>query len=217
MIAVGFFPRINHRKTQIEFHHNCCSLKPLRLVVTGNPGVGKHTSARLLARLLKAEIIDINKVAIDNKAITKKTDRGLEVNVKKLTALVARLLKSKSDLIIVGHLAPYVLAPADVGMVAVLRRSPYQLEKTLEKRGYPAAKVKENLASEILGVSLYDSIKRFGRRKVAEFDTTGKTPLQTAKMIVSVLHKESPRQLGVDWLSQVSGRDDMKRFFDLRF
>jgi adenylate kinase len=191
-------------------------LKRLRLVITGNPGVGKHTSAKIIAEKLGAEIIDINRVAIDNNAIKKKTDRGLDVDVKKLGALLAKSLKSKNDLIIVGHLAPYVIKPAaGVDMAAVLRRSPYELKTTFKKRGYSTDKSRENVASEILGVSLYDSLKTFGKRKVAEFDTTGRTPEQTASEIISVLCKKSPRQTGIiDWLALVSEKGDMQRFFE---
>lgn len=185
----------------------------MKLVITGNPGVGKHTSARIIADRTDAEIIDINKVAIDNKAIAKKTERGLEVDVKKLARLMTKMLKSRKDLIVVGHLAPYVIRPAGISMVAVLRRSPYELEKTLEKRGYSADKVRENLASEILGVSLYDSVKTFGRHKVVEFDTTDKTPDQTAGEMMRALRKK-PKQAGIDWLALVSERGDMQKFFE---
>lgn len=185
----------------------------MKLVVTGNPGVGKHTSARIIADKLGAEIVDINRVAIDNDAIAEKTERGSEVDLKKLKRLIAKTLKAKKDQIIVGHLAPYVVKPAGISMAAVLRRSPYELEKTLEKRGYGYGKVKENLASEILGVSFYDSVKAFGKRKVAEFDTTGRTPEQTASEIIHALRKK-PKAAGVDWLALVSEKDDMKKFFE---
>ena len=185
----------------------------MKLVITGNPGVGKHTCARIIAGRMGAEIIDINRVAIDNNAIAKRTGRGLEVDVKKLGRLLAKLLKSKKDLIVVGHLAPYVLKPAGVSMVAVLRRSPYELEKTLERRGYSADKVRENLASEILGVSLYDSVRTFGKRKVVEFDTTGKTPEETTDEITRAMRKK-PKPAGIDWLGMVSEKGDMQRFFE---
>jgi adenylate kinase len=185
----------------------------LKLVITGNPGVGKHTSAKIIAGRTGAEIIDINRIAIDNSAIAKKTERGLEVNVKKLGRLMEKTLKSRKDMIAVGHLAPYVVKPAGVSMVAVLRRSPYELEKTLKKRGYSASKIRENLASEILGVSLYDSVKTFGRRRVVEFDTTGKTPVQTADGIMRALRKK-PKAAGIDWLAMVSEKGDMHKFFE---
>ncbi len=126
-------------------------MKKLRFVITGNPGVGKHTTAKIIAEKINADIIDINDVAIDNNATGKKTDLGLDVDVKRLVRLLEKQLKAERDLVIVGHLAPYVLRPAGISLVAVLRRSPYELEKTLKKRGYSVDKARENVASEILG------------------------------------------------------------------
>ncbi|HEY8140864.1 MAG TPA: AAA family ATPase [Nitrososphaera sp.] len=190
-------------------------MKKFRLVITGNPGVGKHTSARLVAKKTGAEVIDINNIAIEEGAILKETGRGLDVDVKKLTGQLGSLLRSKDDLVIVGHLAPYVLKAAGIDMAAVLRRSPYELQKTLEGRQYDYDKVRENVSSEILGVSFYDSVKTFGRRKVAEFDTTGRTPEQTAGEIVATLRGKSPRGTGVvDWLALISEKDDIQKFFD---
>jgi len=191
-------------------------LKKLRFVITGNPGVGKHTTAKIIAEKINADIIDINDVAIDNNATGKKTDLGLDVDVKRLVRLLEKQLKAERDLVIVGHLAPYVLKPVGISLVAVLRRSPYELEKTLKKRGYSVDKVRENVASEILGTSLYDSLKTFGKRKVAEFDTTGKTPKETADEILAALQnkqKSKPKLIGIDWLNLVSEKGDMRRFF----
>jgi|ERR671912_224578 adenylate kinase len=189
-------------------------LEKLRLVITGNPGVGKHTSARIIAEKISAEIIDINEVAIDNNATGKKTNLGLDVDVKRLGRLLEKMLKAKRDFVIVGHLAPYVLKPAGISLVAVLRRSPYELEKTLKKRGYSMNKVRENVASEILGTSLYDSLKTFGKCKVAEFDTTDKTLKETVDEILAALQKKPKSKLiGIDWLNFVSEKGDMRRFF----
>lgn len=190
-------------------------MKRLRLVITGNPGVGKHTSAKIIAEKLGAEIVDINRVAIDNGAISQETDLGLDVDVKKLRRLVAKLMLARKDLVIVGHLAPYVVKPAAITIAAVLRRSPYALQETLEARGYAYSKVLENTSSEILGVSMYDALKAFGKPKVAEFDTTGKTPDETAAEIIATVKRKKPRKSGVvDWLALVSEKDDIKRFFE---
>jgi adenylate kinase len=191
-------------------------LKKLRFVITGNPGVGKHTTAKIIAEKINADIIDINDVAIDNNATGKKTDLGLDVDVKRLVRLLEKQLKAERDLVIVGHLAPYVLKPVGISLVAVLRRSPYELEKTLKKRGYSVDKVRENVAGEILGTSLYDSLQTFGKRKVAEFDTTGKTPKETTDEILAALQKKSKSKsklIGTDWLNLVSEKGDMRRFF----
>ena len=193
-------------------------MKKLRLVINGNPGVGKHTSAKIIAEKIDAKIIDINDVAIDNNARGKNTDLGFDVDVKKLVRMLEKLLKTKRDLVLVGHLAPYVLRPAGISLAAVLRRSPYELEKTLKKRGYSVDKVRENVASEILGISLYDSLKTFGKSKVVEIDTTGKTPKETADDILAILQNKQesrpkPKLIGTDWLNLVSEKGDMRRFF----
>ncbi|MEO9362411.1 MAG: AAA family ATPase [Nitrososphaera sp.] len=187
--------------------------KAVRLVITGNPGVGKHTSARIVAKELKAEIVDINKVALDNGAVLESTGKGIEVDTKKAGKLVAGILKRKGSFVLVGHLAPYVVKPAGMDMVAVLRRSPRRLEETLLERKYTKEKINENVSAEILGISFYDSIKAFGKRRVAEFDTTGKTPEQTAEEIIATLQKEKPRRSGsVDWLAVIS-EEEVQKFF----
>lgn len=182
-------------------------------MITGSPGTGKHTSARLVAARLKAEVVDINKLAIENEAVAEKTDKGIEVDLKKARRLLEGILKKKGNFVIVGHLAPYVLKTAGIDMAAVLRRSPARLEDTLQGRGYSREKINENVSAEILGITLYDSVKAFGKRKIAEFDTTGKDPEQTAADIVATAQKKKPRRAGtVDWLAVVS-EEEVQRFF----
>jgi adenylate kinase len=185
----------------------------LKIVITGSPGTGKHTSAQLVAARLKAKVVDINKLALENEAVAESTPKGIEVDLKKAGRLLAGILKRKGNFVVVGHLAPYVLKSAGIDMVAVLRRSPARLEETLQGRGYSREKINENVSAEILGISLYDSIKAFGKRKVGEFDTTGKEPEQTAGDIVATAQKKKPRRAGaVDWLAVVS-EEEVQRFF----
>lgn len=143
---------------------------------------------------------------------------GIDVNVKKTSKLMAdELYKTSEDLIIiVGHLAPYVLNPARIDLVAVLRRSPYELTKTLKQRKYTSDKIRDNVASEILGVSLYDTLKTFGKRKITEIDTTGKMPHHIADEIILLLQKKKKKQvIGiVDWLSLIYRRGDLQKFLE---
>jgi adenylate kinase len=184
-----------------------------RLAITGNPGAGKHTSARLVADRLGAQIIDINKVALENDAVLSKTSHGADVDIKKLSRVLATMLKKKGSFVIVGHLVPYVLKGASIDMVAVLRRSPNKLESTLAERKYTREKINENVSAEILGVLLYDSIKAFGKRKIGEFDTTNRTPEETAEQIIAALSKRSPKRIGVvDWLAMLS-EEEVQKFF----
>ena len=190
-----------------------------RVVITGNPGVGKHTCAKFVSEKLgKAKLIDINRVILSNNAITLPTSavKGIgEIDVKKTEKLILEEIKKAKDVVIVGHLAPYVLRTTGIDLVAVLRRSPYLLAKIFRQRKYTPMKMKENIAAEILGITLYDSVETFGKERVAELDTTGKTPQDIAKDIVSKLQKKSRKQIGIiDWLSLVYEKGDAQKFLE---
>lgn len=185
-----------------------------RLVITGNPGVGKHTCAKLVAKKLKGfEIFDINRMVIDNDAVLKD---GVNINIKKLKTLIQNTIEAnRKGLIFVGHLAPYVLNPAKISKAIVLRRSPYELVSVFRKRNYSIEKARENIASEILGILLYDSVISFGKGKIAEVDVTREAPSQTADRIIAILRNKSRPHVGtVDWLSLVKANGDLQRFLE---
>jgi adenylate kinase len=189
-----------------------------KLVITGNPGVGKHTSAKMvIKRIGSGTIIDINKVAMSHNALFKRrTKYGMEVDTKKVAKLLAsQLEQSKGIVIVVGHLAPYVLEPTRIDLVIVLRRSPYELIRIFEERGYSLHKTRQNVASEILDISLYDSLQTFGKEKIAELDTTPNSPGDTANDIVLLLRQKMSMRIGtVDWLSLVHKNGDLNKFLE---
>ncbi|MEM2760527.1 MAG: AAA family ATPase [Nitrososphaerales archaeon] len=181
------------------------------LVITGNPGVGKHTIARIVARNLSLEVVDINEVAIKNQTIKSRNRSGYVVDLRKLSTVMRKYAGDKY--IVVGHLAPYVLERNDACMVAVIRRSPYELKKVYKKRGYDAKKESDNLLAEIIGVCLYDSISKFGRNKVAEFDNTSTTPSVTAGKVVKAFKGKAKYSAGkIDWLSLIAADDKLREF-----
>jgi adenylate kinase len=191
----------------------------VRVVITGNPGVGKHTCAKLVSEKLgKAKLIDINRVILRNSAVALSSNavNGIgEIDVKKTEKLILEEIKKAKDVVIVGHLAPYVIRATGIDLVAVLRRSPYQLAKIFRQRKYTPMKMKENIAAEVLGITLYDSVETFGKERVAELDATGKTPEDIAKDIVSKLQKKSRKQIGIiDWLSLVYEKGDAQKFLE---
>ncbi len=189
-----------------------------RLVITGTPGVGKHTIARLVAKRYRgSRIIDINKLAIANNAILENDDGyGRTIDLKKVRRLINSEAKTNiMDLIFVGHLAPYVISAYRISMAIVLRRSPYELISVFQKRHYSHGKARENIASEILGITFFDSLESFGKDKIGELDTTEKTPFQVSAKIVSLLQEKSRLKFGtIDWLSLLDRNNDVKRFLE---
>ena len=179
-------------------------------IITGNPGTGKHTVARILAKKLKLDLVDINKIAIDE-GIAKKNADSWDVDVKKLKKILEK--RTSKNVLLVGHLAPYVSSRGKVEFAIVLRRNPYSLERSYKKRGYTKKKSIENLGSEILGITYYDTIKNIGRKKTLQLDTTNISIRETVKKIELLFAKGKTREDDVDWLKIVSKKGDLKRFF----
>ena len=178
------------------------------LVLTGSPGVGKHTVSEELAKVLDYKIVDVNKEAI--KAGMPKRDESIDVDVEQMKGLLKGMLTEKS--LIVGHLAVYVISKTQVSKAIVLRKNPYDLIQVYEKRNYTDEKKNDNLGSEVLGTITYDSIKKFGSDKTFQVNTTSLTTEQTVKKIVGIVCDNSDGDM-VDWLTEISKKNDFKKFF----
>src|SRR3990170_1193370 len=55
----------------------------MAIIITGNPGVGKHTVAKSIGKILKYQILDINQIALES-GIYEKNDETIDVDIKKL-------------------------------------------------------------------------------------------------------------------------------------
>ena len=179
-------------------------------VITGNPGTGKHTIARILSKKMEFELVDVNKIAIEEKTFGRRKG-ALEVDVQKLKRVLNKMVSKNS--LLVGHLAPYVVSRNRVEVAVVLRRSPYELERVYKKRKYYYDKIIENLGSEILGITYYDTVKNIGQNKTFQFDTTKKSIVNITKKIEALFLKNNVNGDKVDWLAVVLKNGDLQRFF----
>ena len=198
-----------------EVHNN----KIIKIAITGNPGVGKHTCGKIVAKKMNANIFDVNKRILVNNAILKNGNNhldGIEINIQKARTIIKKeLAELRTHTIIIGHLIPYIIKPNEIDFVAVLRRSPYLLRKTFIQRGYTISKINENTASEILGICFYDTLKVFGKNKILELDTTRYKPETIAQKILLAYQNKSKRQVGkVDWLKKLLDNNDVKEFLE---
>ncbi|HEV2193212.1 MAG TPA: AAA family ATPase [Nitrosopumilaceae archaeon] len=182
----------------------------LSKVITGNPGVGKHTVAKQIAKNLNLDLIDINKIAIEN-GIFVRGKETLDVDTKALQKILDK--KTTNHSLIVGHLAPYVIPRNKVNMAIVLRKSPYKLIPIYKKRKYSKQKTIENLGSEILGITFYDALKKFGPSKIHQLDTSLSSVSKVVKRIEVLFEKGKFQEDQVDWLGLISKKGDLKRFF----
>jgi adenylate kinase len=181
----------------------------MSFVITGNPGVGKHTITKEISKLLNLPILDINEIAKEEE-LFEKIEETNEVDVNKLEKIIKEKIFHPS--IIVGHLAPYVLTSDQIKKIIVLRKNPYDLISIYKNRGYSKEKIKDNIGSEVLGVILYDAITRFGTEKTIQIDNTGKSIEESAEIVMEAIKGEIINE-DVDWLSVFSEKNDLKEFF----
>ncbi len=120
------------------------------VVVTGTPGTGKSTFARMLSDSAGATVIEINDVAREQGLYSGRRWHGSrEVRMGPLAKAVSSCVaKSRGLVVVVGHLAPDLGIRCNIAVVT--RLGLRRLAERLEARRYHAEKVRENLISEAL-------------------------------------------------------------------
>jgi adenylate kinase len=197
----------------------------LKVIVSGTPGVGKHTISIELSRMLNGiPILDINKVILSENLLipssssssSSSSSYGNEVNIEKTFNSLKLILTTKEydDAVIVGHLAPYVVDPVLVDFIIVLRRSPYELKKIYEIRSYSKKKIYDNVVSEILGIISYDFLKKFNKKDISEIEINENIlPCVSAQKIIDMYANKNLREFGIiDWLPLIQSDPQMVKF-----
>ena len=180
----------------------------MSIVITGNPGVGKHTVTKRISEKLNFPIVDINIVAKDL-GLFEKNGNTNDVDTKKLAKILGE--RKLNDTIVVGHLAPYVLEKNQVKMIIILRRNPYDLELVYKERNYLEIKIKENTGSEVLGIIMHDTIEKF-EEKAFQIDVSEKNIQEVMEKVLEIISKKEGNE-EVDWLNLVVKNNDLEKFF----
>ena len=181
----------------------------MSIVITGNPGVGKHTITEKIAEKLELPILDINSIAKDAGLFEKNKDT-YDVDIGKLEKILEQKISEKK--VIVGHLAPYVLDKNKVKIVIVLRKNPYDLISVYKERRYTDEKSKENLGSEVLGIIAHDTISKF-QEKAFQINTSGKSIREVVEKVMTLISSNEGNE-EVDWLDLITKKNDLKKFFN---
>ncbi len=187
------------------------------ILVTGTPAVGKTTIASLLASKLDATHIDLTELVKREKLISGLDEKRetLIADIDKISKRVQRIIGvSKRDIIVDGHYAVDVIPANDINLVFVLRRSPDQLKKEMEERGFREKKLRENLAVEILDICLWEAVSACGHSKVCEIDVTGREIEEVVEEAILVLKGKKKCRVGiVDWLAKLDRERRLHDFF----
>jgi len=187
------------------------------IIITGTPGVGKTSVARLLSSKIRATHVNLTELAEKERLIIE-FDQARNSKVIDETRIKEKLIEilgcSRGDIVVDGHYAVFVTPKEHVTHVFVLRRDPIELKRLLEKRGFSGQKLWENLAAEILDVCLVDSLNLMPEGvKICEIDVTDKAFSRVVEYVLAVLRGEEECLLGVvDWLEKLEQRGVLEEY-----
>ena len=148
----------------------------MAIIVTGTPGTGKTTIARLIAKKLQFQYIDINKVIKEKKlsVFYDKKRKTKVVDEKKLARELIKLIKKNNKVVIDGHLSHFI--PRKYASVCIVTRCDLKtLKRRLGKRHYGKEKIRENLDAELFEVILNEALER--KHNVYVIDTSNKNSI----------------------------------------
>lgn len=172
---------------------------PRIVALTGTPGTGKTTIAQELSS--RVTVVEAGRLATELDAIAERDhERGSDVVDEEILEQHARArLPAEGPVLVEGVLAHY----CDPDAVVVLRCHPTVLRKRLSDRGWPPAKIDENVLAETLDAI----VAELDDQPAWELDTTTLTPEEAAARIVGLFIDEAldPSTLQpvgtVDWTS----------------
>jgi len=170
--------------------------------LTGTPGTGKTTIAKILSEKLGARHIDISSYALKKRLILgPDPDRDTEIaDIDALRKALKEETSTGETLIIEGHYSHEILYEDETTLAVVLRRAPWKLWETLQGRLYSYEKLWENIEAEIMGIIAGEVEKRFSPEKRHEVDTSDISPIEAAEDILRVLNGATPRYGPIDWM-----------------
>ncbi len=172
----------------------------MKIALSGTPGTGKSTAAKILAKDIGYFLLDLNEFAKAHK-LTLGTDKARNSVIVDVPALKKEVSQMEGDIVLEGHLAHF----CDADIFVILRANPKELARRMKTKGWREEKIRENVEAEILNVCLNEATELYGK-KVFEIDTSKKSPQEVADIIKEIIagkkcEKYAPGK--VDWTGYI--------------
>jgi adenylate kinase len=168
--------------------------RALRIGITGTPGVGKSTVAKLLAERLGLTLYDLSRLVKERELYSSYDEKrdAFEVDVERLR----EFFEGKDDFIAEGLIAHYI--PVD--WLVILRASPETVKERLKERPYSDGKIDENAEAERFAVIATEAFENPLFKKVVHIDTTNRSSQEVAELVERAIKEGEEFFEEVDWL-----------------
>lgn len=159
--------------------------------ISGTPGTGKTTIAKIVAKKLNYKLIEMNEIVRDERIYTDYDEfrNSYIVDMEKLNKIIKRKVGKKKNVIIESHLSHFL---DFLDLLIILRTNPEELRKRLENRNWSKTKILENVHSEIIDVILQESVGR--HENIYEIDTSRKDFRGIADEVIKIIKNPEVRK-----------------------
>ncbi len=146
------------------------------IIITGAPGTGKSTLAKILAQKLGYHRVNLHRYYKQLSISYNSKKQCYDIDFTKFKSFVQQQTKKHPQLILDSHIS-HLLPKRMVDLCIVLTCSNLKLlKKRLEQRNYSQRKVRENLDAEIFQICLMEAKEK--KHKIIVIDTSKNYSLQ---------------------------------------
>jgi adenylate kinase len=160
----------------------------MHLIITGSPGVGKTSAARIIGKKLGCAVLNEKQLALEN-GIGKfdAEEDELVIPLQPFARALNALFSGEKSVIVEGHLLCEIKSKAD--FAALIREDPSILEERLRARGYGEEKVQDNVFCESTDYCKKRLLRNCPEERVVEV-LGGKSIKETSDRILKGLREK---------------------------
>jgi adenylate kinase len=181
------------------------------IAITGTPGTGKTTIAKLLKKEYLLDVINIHDFSKEANIIDGFDEKRQSdiINVKKLDEKIKKYTENKSILVLDGHLSHLLTC---VSFVILLRCNPLILQNRLKSKQWRKVKIQENIQAEILDIIKIESMNLHSKDNIIEIDTSETSEKDIADLIYMLIKtnfsdKNKFNSNSIDWSEYILSND----------
>ncbi len=151
-------------------------------MVTGTPGCGKTTLAKLLGNKFNLKVINEKDFALKNKLGKFNDANELEIPLKEFEKKANAFLKKNDNVLFEGHVICEIKLKVD--KVILVQVDPEELEARLEQRNYSVDKIMDNVFCEGIDYCKKHVLRKYSKKKIIFVKSLPTSALTFAKTLL---------------------------------